>query len=244
MSSETSNQSSKFLFDNDFFDLSSQSAFGSKQQDIIKEAEERGFAAGVEAGKNQAESALRQEFNVQLNQIQQHLEQLDRTRKEQIKTIGREALSLLKVMLNKVLGHATQNYAEEILKESLETMLQEIEKSTHITVKINPQALAFVEKFVGEGNISAESIKIVGEAKIAPGDCLIEWENSGVDIRLQAMAERMEKILSGAQITAPDELATAAEEQTEQLEPATEETIEETVEAEPTPEQGEEEKGT
>lgn len=167
-------------------------------EEDLKKAEETGYENGFQAGQTQATTALNTEFEANLGKMQENLSHMPTLLKEEVSYIQKESLTFLKKILNKTLQNAKEKYSEEVLEFMLDEALSKIPDNTQVIVRLS-SADRFYLQDKGHEAVKNSFIKFKEDETIKRGDCIIEWDNSGVDARFNNILNEINTFIQAAQ---------------------------------------------
>lgn len=248
----------KVLLDNDFFEIAireeqermrraREAAIEANKPKLTDEdlaqAESTGYAQGLADGKQQATEALRGDLNQHLGRLIDRLTYLDEIKREYLRITYTASFKLLTKIVEHLFADISTNYTEEVLAHALKTCLEQAVTDLPLVVRLNPATLEYARKIAGYEEKMKRfdgRIKFIADPTITAGDCLLEWDAAGVDVRLShAMADvknLLTRKLAGIQreeLPLPPDPVTAAPEESAAQEAAEAEADPATVEAAP-----------
>lgn len=163
----------------------------------LKRAEETGYERGMVAGKENAEIALKAEFETNLGKMQQKLDNIPDLLKEELAHVQKQTLNFLKITLERILKDASKRYSEDILKFMLEEALTAVPEKASLVVKLSSADRFYLQE-KGNDIIQNSNVKFKEDENIDRGGCIIEWENSGVDARFSNLIDELDKLVTAA----------------------------------------------
>lgn len=163
----------------------------------LKNAEQAGFEKGIIAGKEQASQELREEFNQHLGQMRQQIEDIPKIIKEQLALMQKSVLNLTREILKAVIVHSSEHYSEEILNHILGEALEKSQKKAKLIISLAPSDRFYIEQ-QGEDIFKGLDVSLIEDESMTAGDCIVSWDNSGVDARLSAIALEVDKAIDAA----------------------------------------------
>lgn len=208
-------------FDTDFFELALQQEEERKrrmfeaelaakapkvtEQDLAQ-AESRGYAAGVNDGRQQAEEAFARDVQSHLARLLDGVAQIESMKAELTQHIEAMALQTLRVMLGTLVGQAAEKFPDEVLRGVLQKSIAHIHTDLPIKVRLNPASVDFVRGIAGaEPALQrvASQLRFVPDASIALGDCRLEWDTGGINVRLRQSVAEVDRLLVSALAPSP-----------------------------------------
>lgn len=203
------------LLDNDFFEIAlreeqerlrraREAAIAANKPKISEEdlaqAEATGYAQGLADGKQQATEALRGELNQHLGRLIERLQYLDAIKQEYLRITYTAAFKLLGKMVDHLFADISRQQTEDVLAHALKTCLDSAVADVPLMVRLNPATLDYARKIAGyDAKIKAFEgrIKFIPDQTVTAGDCLLEWDAAGVDVRLSHAVDDIKKLLAG-----------------------------------------------
>ena len=211
-SSKTANSFSSYLQTNDFIELAQQAR--AKKQEIDKEsktqaakpniseddiqaAERKSFEQGVEEGKQEALLMLRSEMEENIATIRAKFDNLEPMKEELSALLETEMLSILKHILKKTFYQVYEKFNQDLLQAALKTALLEVQDQTKLTIRTNKETKTYLNE-VASDTLSSWKISWKEDERLDKGACLLEWDNQGLDLRLDRALKEVDNLLEGA----------------------------------------------
>ena len=146
----------------------------------LNAARQGGYQDGYRDGMAALEG-FKQSFATQITAqigrlMESHGSQLDALQQQVAQTVSRCALSLAREVVRSELAVRPELVAE-VAQEAVETLLL---SARHITVRVHPDDQPLVAQGAAE-IVQARSVRLIGDATIARGGCLIESDIASVD---------------------------------------------------------------
>ncbi len=206
MSDNTTPQSQKFdkfLFDNDFFEISvepgSRGPRGKQPEVDVEQIKNEAFSEGYAQGREEATQALKADMERHLQAITTNLDNMAAVKQQFAEIAGHEVLVLVRHVLSHAFDDIAEKMPEELLKKTLEQTLLPNLANTPLVVRLHAESLRYMEHLKEElGLKDKEGISYKTDASLAPGDVIVEWETGGVDARLSHLKEEIDKIFAAA----------------------------------------------
>ena len=163
-------------------------------EDKIKEAEETAYENGRKAGL--AEQGAEQ--NLLLEQIDKSLQNA-MVEAEKIKEeLSSQFKGLAAVLIEKFIPTLAKEQAEELLKKFLEENFSNFKSEAKLSFYFNPDIIVKAQEIVArlahksdyEGKIALHK-----DASLGLSDCLVEWENGGVEHLSNKLLEKVDNLL-------------------------------------------------
>lgn len=199
----------RYLFETDFFDVTPPEE--EPEEEVVEEvviteedlaqAESRGYTQGLQEGKEQAFEDYNTELKKHADNLAGSLANVAAARKEIELEATTKALALLGEMTDVLLQDARDKYPEALLKEAI-TATGALSGEQKQGVKIRTSAQT--RDYLAENLLKQNTVKglseenIITDENLQPGDCVIEWVSGGIDLRLDALAEKVKKALGSA----------------------------------------------
>ncbi len=201
--SSNPNNPQKFSFDTDFFDVTVAGTVvprtTARQDQMVTAAREEGYAAGLTEGRAQAAQAAAVEMAEVKNQLRQLTERLTSAQTSWQANLQKQCLSLLRVTLHHLIGHAAAHYPDQLFEHFLHDLLGMLRTQEDMTMHINPQARTYHEKLgLSQASISGRPFQIVPDPALGPAHIIIEWRTGGVEARLPELLTRIDQLLLSA----------------------------------------------
>jgi len=211
----TQGKLSSVLLDNDFFEIAIREEQERKRraaeaaaaaakpvltEEDLAQAESTGYAQGLADGKAQATEALKGELNQHLGRLLDRLNYIDDIKQEYLRITYSTSFKLLQKMVNHLFADISTNHTEEMLEKALKTCLEYALEDVPLLAHINPSTLDYARKIAAQGDLLKPyegRVKFIADTNIAPGDCLLEWDAAGVDVRLAHAMDDVKKLLAG-----------------------------------------------
>ena len=191
----------KFLFDTEFFEVSlSEEQKKKNAEEALAQAEQQAYDRGYQEGHNKALDTARHEFAMHFSRIEEMLGAIDNAKTVLTRVLEAQALSLLKIMLQKLVAHAKEHYSDEILTATIQRALKEAANQTHLVMRINPQTLEYINEMSKADNpLEGKDVTLTADGDVPPADCVLEWETGGIDAKLDMILDEMVQTLDAAQ---------------------------------------------
>ncbi|PIZ29815.1 MAG: hypothetical protein COY40_06060 [Alphaproteobacteria bacterium CG_4_10_14_0_8_um_filter_53_9] len=199
----------RFTFDNDFFELANVPGGPPKQAAApgaekkppknIKEALEQGYAEGFAAAQAQSEASYQTEVDELKTAANAILQTLQTAVTEASQSLTSSGLTLLRASLHHLVGHAAENYPEQILETHLKDIVTHLSSHEELTLRIAPSARGYHEKLgLTHANIQGVGFHIKEDSGLRNTDCVAEWRRGGIEAKLQDHLEKLEALLTNA----------------------------------------------
>jgi flagellar biosynthesis/type III secretory pathway protein FliH len=216
MDQPASKSFAKFGFDTEFFEVINTPAGGSGNAAIThnlnvastsskelaaarQQTYNEAFAAGQAAGSVQAQA----QAQADLAQLQQNLSSalaaIHAAASQREELLVNQLLSLCRLTLQQIIGHASQHYAPQLLEHHLRSLLNLVKTEEKLVLRIHPNARGYHEKLgLAHASIMGLPVTVVADASLGPTDALIEWQNGGVESKLANHLHLLNELFAGA----------------------------------------------
>lgn len=183
-----------FLFERDFHGRRSAEEMVpmSRHLDALREAEERGFAAGTADGQARTlgEQPARLAAALEKLAVQVSLEIARSEARALAQEIG--AIELALELARKIAGNAIDRFPSDVIDSAVQECFAEARTAPHVAVRVNDSLVEDVKthlaKLAAERGFAGKLI-ILGEPEITHGDVRLEWADGGV-VRERAAIEQ------------------------------------------------------
>ena len=170
---------------------------------IKEQAREEGYNQGYQKGKENGFTEGKEEgYEAGMEELTASIETLNqvigKTRNEledEIKQLPAEVIELSSQIASRVVN-AEIELNPELINNIIIDILEEI-GSAHeeILIKVSPELIDYIDRAQLDSNMAEQSLEIVGDNKLKPGDCIIETEFGGKDATLANKFDLIEKKL-------------------------------------------------
>ena len=184
--------------------------------DIKELAKKEGHDAGYAEGFKKGEDAARDEFKPVLETLEGLISDLTGFRKDMYDKVEREMVEMVVGLAKKVI-HFEFSTRDSAVQEMIRLAVQSVLDRESMIIKINPLEKGHAEDFRPELKLLYSDIKnIIFEenSAVERGGCIVETTFGVIDARVYILGEQIDRILNIAP-SAPEELAAAANVQTE-----------------------------
>lgn len=191
----------KFMFDRSFDDIAlaqrpaEQKPVLMKPEQIDalkKEARDRGFAEGKEAGKEEQATQLAAIMTTVGKNIDTLMQNIDALRHEQEAHTRQLVMAIAKKILPDFAARQGLQEIEALLGDAVRDMGRE----PRLVVRVNEAHLdavkAQVEKITAQRAYTG-TVVVLSDAEVAAGDCRIEWADGGIERNTQATWDAVEQ---------------------------------------------------
>ncbi len=197
------------LFDTNFFEIELEERRIAEEQRIAAEippiteedlaqAESRGYAAGIAEGKKQATEDFKNILTDKTSELFKHISDAQVIKQKVAQQLMHEAFDLVKEITPVLLGHARKHYPQDLLENAISQIYTSIAKGYKIKIFTSAETYEYLCKTILEApeakdKLTANDIEI--REDLAGGDCVIEWDSGGIDIRASELSSKIENIL-------------------------------------------------
>jgi len=155
---------------------------------------EEGYKIGYDEGRKEAIEQFRREFNL-INQIKENLNEY---KKEIIKNIEPDFLSLAQYMAEKIIRKKI-NVDPGLVLSTVEFAVKQISQLGKVIIYLNPEDYEYLKlnkQEIDEIINNFEEIKILEDKRIEKGGCVIETENGNIDAQPSSQLKIMNRVLA------------------------------------------------
>lgn len=168
-------------------------------EDAVEEGYRMGYDAGLQAGLDDSATAIAEREAARAERVRaavsaltsaaEDLRQREATARAHIED---QVVAAAFAIAEAIVGHELR-HAEQRGRDALARALALTPDHGLVTARLNPEDLATV----GETGALApgRTIELVGDASLAPGDCVIEVEACRIDARIGAALDRVREVL-------------------------------------------------
>jgi len=150
----------------------------------MDEAKRQAFAEGHDAGVAEA-AEVTERIHVQaLTALSAGFASVLAAQKESLDALRREALQLAQAIVKKLHPEMARRHGAEEIAGVIHECLMQVDEAARLTVRVNPDLLEAVRVEAVRVSEEAEfdgKMQFVADAKLAIGDCRVEWGNGGAD---------------------------------------------------------------
>jgi len=162
-------------------------------KDIEDEAYQRGWQAGSQDGRNHAE----EEYQIRLQEAQNLLDKAAEERHSIIAGSEDEIVQLAVTVARKIISHELAVNPDTIV-DIVKRAIDKTSDREELTVWVNPENLESTISAQEDISLSSKGIrklKILADATVAPGGCVVETQNGTVDARVERQLSEIEQAL-------------------------------------------------
>ncbi len=161
------------------------------------QAEEKGFERGKQEMRQETES----QNSLLLENINTRLSVLIAEAKEQQAETDNQMLEMVSSVLHKLLPSLAKEQAKEIVGNFLQENFPNFKNEPKLSFYFNAENISWVQEKISrlaaindfEGKIALHK-----DNSLALCDCRVEWENGGVERKMNKMLEKVENLLEDA----------------------------------------------
>lgn len=168
-------------------------------QEELDEARQQGHAEGKQAGRDEALSELQATMNATLETLGKQLQQLHKQEQAREHAYEREALDLVRNLLDTLFPGLAGKYGQEEMLTFIQDVIQHNGDASKIRIDLSPQEHETLQDHI-RNHAPEELLEIRANDSLAPGDCRIEWQDGGAvrdqSAQLDAIREHIDAILA------------------------------------------------
>lgn len=184
-----------FITSSDDEDMSLEKRIGGELSKIEREAYEKGFSAGEEAGRMLGLRKLDPTEKILLNTIKEvnHLKEII------LKESEEDMLTIALAVARRILGQEVMGNPEIILR-NIQTGILKIAETEKVTIRLHPDDLEIISQDADDIVRPLDrEILLTFEADhgLSPGDCIVEGKERMVDARPLIQLRIFDEILRG-----------------------------------------------
>ncbi|MBI1261039.1 MAG: flagellar assembly protein H [Rhizobiales bacterium] len=194
-------QAVKFTFDTNFGSDMPKKASAAQMVDDASLEEARakaygeGFAAGEKEATNRADQDLRDAMETLASNAGSLLAALDATSA----TMRAEATEMAGLIARKLAPALIATRPQTEIEAVLRDCLSHLNREPHIILRVSPDLVDSmkdsVDQMAMERGLSGRII-LLGEGSMAPGDCLVEWADGGVERDRKAIEADIDSMIT------------------------------------------------
>lgn len=188
-------EAAKFLFGRDFREEGRRRITDAD----LTEAEERGFARGLEVGMSQANAAIDARVAEASARIADAVGLLLRQADAEASANRLAATQLALLFARKLGGAAVERTPIATVAETAEACFAHLADVPHLVARVNEtlveETQAVLDRLASERGFTGRII-VLGEPEIAPGDARLEWAEGGVARDRAALEAAIEKAVT------------------------------------------------
>lgn len=168
-------------------------------EEDLEAARGQGFTEGKQAGITEAAAAIERQVAEVLNQIGSRLPEVFAAQENAVEALRRQGILMIRTLARKVLPGQAERGAMEEIDHMAGLVLERLRGEPSILFRVNDglgEAVAARMANIAAQKGLAGSIKVIGDAGIAPGDCQIEWADGGAERRTDALLDDIDQIVA------------------------------------------------
>lgn len=159
----------------------------------LEEAKKVAFEEGKEAGIKEAEEMVQSEHTSLMKQFASSVETLDKSTKEfstSIEGIKEELIHAAVDIAKEVILVEISENGSNIAKTLAENLITEIQTSSQVTIKVNPNDKVAVEQTLG----TLENVKVISDNAVSNGGVVILSDAGNIDGDIMKRYERVKNV--------------------------------------------------
>ncbi|PZP40699.1 MAG: hypothetical protein DI585_00285 [Pseudomonas fluorescens] len=173
-----------------------------QMREQLEEQRQQGYEEGHAAGMAEGLSQGMAQSQADLAQLQQHLQNtlmaLQNAQTERDEQLLNQCLSLLRVTLHRLVGHAATHFGPELLEHHLRELLPLVKSDESLTLHIHPVARGFHEKLgLPQASIMGLPMHVQTDSSLGQTDAVIQWANGGAESKLAVHLMTVDTLLAG-----------------------------------------------
>ena len=167
-----------------------------EEAELREQLQAEAYAAGVEAGRQQAEAAMRQALTTAIEALWLATEEVRASEAHWLGALEDNLVALAVSAAHHVVGREIG--ADDTLVRGLAAAaIAEFPQDHPIHVRVNPQDLATLRAMCEDGAPRVGDIRWTADPRVERGGCVIEGRDRIVDGRVDTALERIYRSLSG-----------------------------------------------
>lgn len=158
----------------------------------LEKAKKESYEEGFEAGKVEASSQSKENYDSGLNQFSSSVATLEESAKNYEKALENikedlisAALDISKEVINKELNESSQEIAKVLSTE----LIKELQNASKITLKVNPKDHGYISEKVG----SLEHVEVVSDSAVSQGGVVAISDVGNIDAQISNRFEKVKK---------------------------------------------------
>lgn len=169
--------------------------------ETIEELKKDNYNLGYQQAKEeliQDEHQRQQLFIELLTNIDQKLDKFVSNQTNYFDELSKQMTKLALVIAKKVASDALDDRYQEFLLNKIESSLSLISKQTDLTISVNSQAYELIKSHLNEfkQQFKFSSLDLEIDSKLAPNECIIDWQNGQIEIQPTKLWAEIEKLIS------------------------------------------------
>jgi flagellar assembly protein FliH len=162
-------------------------------KEVQERAYEEAFSLGKEEGSKQAFESVRGEWMAKIERFSRFVTGLESLREEILKSQEQELIRLVFHIGKKI---ALKDLAEDssVVKELLEKILSEYEKSEEIKIHLSEEDQSFISEEIASGRFQfpdSSKLKLFADKEITNGGCRVQTEYGSIDSQVEQRIENL-----------------------------------------------------
>lgn len=168
-----------------------------EDKDIIELAKKEGFNAGYNAGSDQAEKDLREQYNERLNNAQSILLEAYRIKEEIIQESEQDIVQLSLLIAKKIINREIEQ-DPNIITELTREILSSTKEIEHVSIFVNPDYYIYLHNAredLSRGINGRVQLLIYPDPSIDSAGVVIKTSFETIDAKIDTQLEEIKKIL-------------------------------------------------
>tara|TARA_Y100001960_G_scaffold327008_1_gene412432 strand:- start:204 stop:1001 length:798 start_codon:yes stop_codon:yes gene_type:complete len=164
--------------------------------DEIEKAKQFAFEQGFQEGQKMALEKLKSEMDTHLNTLIQSIQQINNFKPELHDLYEKQSTACVRHLVSKLYFKSNEIIPDTILNQAVENALENLPMVASIVIKVPRNCKNYLQDTLIEEKVQQAGItdyRILEDLTLGDGQCLIEWDKSGV---LSSKVEAFEKINS------------------------------------------------
>ncbi len=167
----------------------------------LEEAQRAAYAEGHAAGVREAAEVTERRHAEALTALAAALAAVQAAQRDGLDTVRRESILLAQAVVKKLHPEMARRYGVEGIGGVVHECLMQVDEAARLTVRVHPDLLEGVRAEAARVAEQAEfdgKILFAADAKLALGDCRVEWGNGGADRDQALLWSEIETIVARA----------------------------------------------
>ena len=164
--------------------------------DDMEKAKQFAFEQGFQEGQKMALEKLKSEMDTHLNTLIQSIQQINAYKPEIHSLFEQQSTACVRHLVNQLYFKSNEIIPDKILNQAIENALENLPMVASIVIKVPRNCKTYLQDTQIEEKVAQAGItdyRILEDLTLGDGQCVIEWDKSGV---LSSKVEAFEKINS------------------------------------------------